>query len=64
MSDCEATWASSSADAGPGAGGRAVTLADNDAAVDWLRAHIAAGDVVFVKASRGARLDEVAAALA
>ncbi|MEW1862776.1 UDP-N-acetylmuramoyl-tripeptide--D-alanyl-D-alanine ligase [Streptomyces sp. NPDC088194] len=41
----------------------ALTLADNDAAVDWLRDHLAAGDVVLVKASRGAHLDEVAAAL-
>ncbi|MFI6693667.1 UDP-N-acetylmuramoyl-tripeptide--D-alanyl-D-alanine ligase [Streptomyces sp. NPDC050433] len=47
-----------------GAGQRAVVLADNDAAVDWLREHITTGDVVLVKASRGARLDEVAAALA
>jgi len=47
-----------------GAGQRAVALADNDAAVDWLRSHIAAGDVVLVKASRAAGLDEVAAALA
>ena len=31
---------------------------------DWLRSHLAAGDVVLVKASRAARLDEVAAALA
>jgi UDP-N-acetylmuramoyl-tripeptide--D-alanyl-D-alanine ligase len=46
-----------------GAGARAVTLADNDAAIDWLRGRIGAGDVVLVKASRGARLDEVAAAL-
>jgi UDP-N-acetylmuramoyl-tripeptide--D-alanyl-D-alanine ligase len=46
-----------------GAGERAVSLADNNAAVDWLGGHIAAGDVVLVKASRGARLDEVAAAL-
>ncbi|MFJ6080203.1 UDP-N-acetylmuramoyl-tripeptide--D-alanyl-D-alanine ligase [Streptomyces sp. NPDC092369] len=46
-----------------GAGERAVLLADNDAAVDWLRGHLVAGDVVLVKASRGARLDEVAAAL-
>jgi UDP-N-acetylmuramyl pentapeptide synthase len=29
-----------------------------------LRGHLAAGDVVLVKASREARLDEVAAALA
>ncbi|WLW58184.1 UDP-N-acetylmuramoyl-tripeptide--D-alanyl-D-alanine ligase [Streptomyces sp. YU58] len=47
-----------------GMGERAVVLADNDAAVDWLRGHLAAGDVVLVKASRGAGLDEVAAALA
>jgi UDP-N-acetylmuramoyl-tripeptide--D-alanyl-D-alanine ligase len=48
-----------------GAGERAVALADNDAAVDWLRGHVAPCDVVLVlKASRGARLDEVAAALA
>ncbi|WP_030685945.1 UDP-N-acetylmuramoyl-tripeptide--D-alanyl-D-alanine ligase [Streptomyces sp. NRRL B-1347] len=47
-----------------GAGERAVALADNDAAVDWLRVRLADRDVVLVKASRGARLDEVAAALA
>jgi len=47
-----------------GAGQRAVALAGNDAAVDWLRDHLAAGDVVLVKASRAARLDEVAATLA
>jgi UDP-N-acetylmuramoyl-tripeptide--D-alanyl-D-alanine ligase len=47
-----------------GAGKQAVTLADNDAAIDWLRAHLAPGQVVLVKASRAARLDEVAAALA
>ncbi|MFE2867702.1 UDP-N-acetylmuramoyl-tripeptide--D-alanyl-D-alanine ligase [Embleya sp. NPDC059259] len=47
-----------------GAGERAVALTDNAAAVDWLRGRLAADDVVLVKASRGARLDEVAAALA
>jgi UDP-N-acetylmuramoyl-tripeptide--D-alanyl-D-alanine ligase len=46
-----------------GAGERAVALAGTDAAVDWLRRHLAPGTVVLVKASRGARLDEVAAAL-
>ena len=46
-----------------GAGERSVVLADNDAAVDWLRGHLTADDVVLVKASRGACLDEVAAAL-
>jgi UDP-N-acetylmuramoyl-tripeptide--D-alanyl-D-alanine ligase len=44
-----------------GAGERGVTLADNDAAVEWLRGYMGAGDVVLVKGSRGARLDEVAA---
>jgi UDP-N-acetylmuramoyl-tripeptide--D-alanyl-D-alanine ligase len=47
-----------------GAGQRAVALAGNGAAVDWLHSHLAADDVVLVKASRAARLDEVAAALA
>lgn len=46
------------------AGDRAIALDDNSAAIDWLRANVAKGDVVLVKASRGARLDEVAAALA
>jgi UDP-N-acetylmuramoyl-tripeptide--D-alanyl-D-alanine ligase len=41
-----------------------VALAGKSAAVDWLRGHLAAGDVVLVKASRAVRLDEVAAALA
>ncbi|MCI2421324.1 hypothetical protein MOQ72_28170 [Saccharopolyspora sp. K220] len=46
-----------------GAGERAVSLADNKATVDWLREHLVAGDVVLVKASHAARLDEIAAAL-
>ncbi|MFI5695357.1 UDP-N-acetylmuramoyl-tripeptide--D-alanyl-D-alanine ligase [Kribbella sp. NPDC051586] len=46
-----------------GAGEWAVRLVDNNAAVDWLRRALAAGDIVLVKASREARLDEVAAAL-
>ncbi|MEO3762132.1 UDP-N-acetylmuramoyl-tripeptide--D-alanyl-D-alanine ligase [Streptomyces sp. B8F3] len=46
-----------------GAGERAVLLAGIAAAVDWLRGNLAAGDVVLVKGSRGAGLDEVAAAL-
>ncbi len=41
----------------------AVLVADNDEAVRWLDAHTGAGDVVLVKASRGARLDLVADAL-
>jgi UDP-N-acetylmuramoyl-tripeptide--D-alanyl-D-alanine ligase len=47
-----------------GAGARGVALANNDAAIDWLRDHLAPGDVVLIKASRGAHIDEVAAALA
>ncbi|MEV0650831.1 UDP-N-acetylmuramoyl-tripeptide--D-alanyl-D-alanine ligase [Phytomonospora sp. NPDC050363] len=46
-----------------GAGERAVVKGDNNAAVDWLRRHLTEGDVVLVKGSRGAYLDEVAAAL-
>ncbi|UNO38377.1 UDP-N-acetylmuramoyl-tripeptide--D-alanyl-D-alanine ligase [Streptomyces sp. MST-110588] len=46
-----------------GAGERAVALTGNAAAVQWLRGRLTAGDVVLVKASRGARLDEVVAAL-
>ncbi|MEU3460778.1 UDP-N-acetylmuramoyl-tripeptide--D-alanyl-D-alanine ligase [Streptomyces sp. NPDC006733] len=42
----------------------ALAPADNAAAAAWLRRHLTAGDVVLVKASRGARLDEIAAALA
>ncbi|GAA2089593.1 UDP-N-acetylmuramoyl-tripeptide--D-alanyl-D-alanine ligase [Streptomyces albiaxialis] len=45
------------------AGERAVPLTDNRAATAWLRETLTGGDVVLVKASRGARLDEVAAAL-
>ena len=41
----------------------AVYAADNEAAVGWLGEHLRADDVVLVKASRGARLDEVAAAV-
>lgn len=44
-------------------GEESVFVADNDEAVAWLRSHVRPGDVVLVKASRGARLDEVAAAL-
>lgn len=46
-----------------GAGERSVVVPDNDAALAWLRTHLAAGDAVLVKASNGARLYDVAAAL-
>jgi UDP-N-acetylmuramoyl-tripeptide--D-alanyl-D-alanine ligase len=46
-----------------GAGEHALTVADNDGAIEWLRGHLMPGDVVLVKASRDARLDEVADAL-
>jgi UDP-N-acetylmuramoyl-tripeptide--D-alanyl-D-alanine ligase len=45
------------------AGTPSVFVDDNAAAIAWLRAQVREGDAVLVKASRGARLDEVAAAL-
>jgi UDP-N-acetylmuramoyl-tripeptide--D-alanyl-D-alanine ligase len=56
MLDGAATW---------GADGEttAVHAADRAEALLWLRENIAPGDVVLVKASRGAELDKVAAAL-
>jgi len=45
------------------AGDRGLAMADNDAAIGWLRANIREGDVVLVKASRGSRLDLIADAL-
>ncbi|MEU6850872.1 UDP-N-acetylmuramoyl-tripeptide--D-alanyl-D-alanine ligase [Actinacidiphila alni] len=47
-----------------GAGARAVPLPDRAAAVTWLRSRLRPDDVILVKGSRAARLDEVAAALA
>ncbi|SFC41875.1 UDP-N-acetylmuramoyl-tripeptide--D-alanyl-D-alanine ligase [Nocardioides terrae] len=46
-----------------GAGPLSTFVDDNAAAIAWLRDNVAAGDAILVKASRGARLDEVAAAL-
>lgn len=46
-----------------GAGERSTFVPDNAAALSWLRERLGEGDAVLVKASRGARLDEVAAAL-
>ena len=43
--------------------GTAMPVADRDAALAWLRENIAAGDVVLVKASRGAALEHVAQGL-
>jgi UDP-N-acetylmuramoyl-tripeptide--D-alanyl-D-alanine ligase len=43
--------------------GASTFVPDNEAALAWLRAHLAPGDVVLVKASNGARLFEVAEAL-
>ncbi|RPK72772.1 MULTISPECIES: UDP-N-acetylmuramoyl-tripeptide--D-alanyl-D-alanine ligase [unclassified Streptomyces] len=45
------------------AGARAVAFPNNQAAAAWLHEILTDGDVVLVKASRGARLDEVASAL-
>ncbi|WP_201931200.1 UDP-N-acetylmuramoyl-tripeptide--D-alanyl-D-alanine ligase [Nocardioides donggukensis] len=43
--------------------GTAVPVADRGEALAWLRENVAAGDVVLVKASRGAALEVVAEAL-
>jgi len=50
-------------DAAVEAGSPSAFVDDNEAAIAWLREHVGEGDAVLVKASRGARLDEVAAAL-
>jgi UDP-N-acetylmuramoyl-tripeptide--D-alanyl-D-alanine ligase len=44
-------------------GGESVYVDDNDAALAWLREHLSAGDVVLLKASRAAALEQVAEAL-
>ena len=46
-----------------GAGERSTWLPDNASAVSWLAENLREGDAVLLKASRGARLDEVAATL-
>jgi UDP-N-acetylmuramoyl-tripeptide--D-alanyl-D-alanine ligase len=46
-----------------GAGDAALLLEDNAAAVAWLAENLREGDAVLLKASRGARLDEVAETL-
>lgn len=46
-----------------GAGACSTWLTDNPAAVAWLAENLREGDAVLLKASRGARLDEVAATL-
>ena len=49
--------------AGGAAGEEPVHVSDVDAATAWLSQNVRPGDVVLVKASRGARLDQVADAL-
>jgi UDP-N-acetylmuramoyl-tripeptide--D-alanyl-D-alanine ligase len=51
------------AKAEPGWAGELIHAADADAALDALRNLLAPGDVVLVKASRGAELERVALAL-
>lgn len=46
-----------------GAGRASHPVPDNAAAIAWLAEHVREGDAVLLKASRGARLDEVAATL-
>ena len=45
-------------------GGSVVTVADRDAALIELRERLRAGDVVLVKASRGAELEKIVESLA
>ena len=45
---------------GAGAAGVTIPTAGRDAAVEWLRHNVSAGDVVLVKASRGAALEVIA----
>jgi len=47
----------------PGWKGAVVSLASRDEAAAWVRENVGARDAVLVKASRGAALEEVAAAL-
>jgi UDP-N-acetylmuramoyl-tripeptide--D-alanyl-D-alanine ligase len=42
---------------------RIVTFDDNAAALEWLRAHVCAGDLLLLKASRRYRLEEVLSGL-
>jgi UDP-N-acetylmuramoyl-tripeptide--D-alanyl-D-alanine ligase len=46
------------------AGKRGIAVADNAEAAAWLRAEVRRGDLVLVKGSRGAHLEEVVAAIA
>jgi UDP-N-acetylmuramoyl-tripeptide--D-alanyl-D-alanine ligase len=47
-----------------GAGERAIAMPDNKSATEWLRDRLTPGDIVLVKASREAKLDEIADAIA
>jgi UDP-N-acetylmuramoyl-tripeptide--D-alanyl-D-alanine ligase len=46
-----------------GAGASATFVPDNAAAIAWVRENVTHGDAILFKASRGARLDEVASTL-
>lgn len=46
-----------------GGAGTSTFVADNETALDWLRANVRPGDAVLLKASNGARLYDLAAAL-
>jgi UDP-N-acetylmuramoyl-tripeptide--D-alanyl-D-alanine ligase len=59
----DAAGIAAGADAVPQRSGTSVTAEGRDEALAWVRQNVAAGDVVLVKASRGAALESVAEGL-
>jgi UDP-N-acetylmuramoyl-tripeptide--D-alanyl-D-alanine ligase len=59
----DAAGIAAGADAVPQWSGTSVTAEGRDEALAWVRQNVAAGDVVLVKASRGAALESVAEGL-
>ncbi|MBA4379284.1 MAG: hypothetical protein C0393_01095 [Anaerolinea sp.] len=42
---------------------KVVEFENNDPAIEWLRKHLSAKDVVLIKGSHGIRMDRIVAAL-
>jgi UDP-N-acetylmuramoyl-tripeptide--D-alanyl-D-alanine ligase len=58
-----ARWIAEEAARAGMASGHIAVLDTNQAATEWLAAHIASGDVVLIKGSRGMQMDEIVTAL-